>query len=191
MATYREIAKPASSEYPAYSHIYMDLIKEDEPILDQLYNNFHKIKQFIYSLPEEKLLYRYAENKWSVKEILVHIIDDERIFAYRALRYARNDNTPLHGFEENDYARFSYADTRNLDDIFEEYWAVRMSTILLFQYLPDDSFLRSGGGIDDDGSVINIRTVRALTYHIAGHELRHIKIIKERYLDMVIDGDVI
>jgi hypothetical protein len=191
MTVYRTIAKPATSEYPAYSHIYMDLIKENEPILDQLYNNFHKIKQFIYSLPEEKLLYRYAENKWSIKEILVHIVDDERIFAYRALRYARNDNTPLHGFEENDYAKFSYADKRSLDDIFEEYWAVRMSTILLFQYLPDDSFLRSGGGIDDDGSIINIRTVRALAYHIAGHELRHIKIIKERYLDMVIEGDVI
>jgi hypothetical protein len=137
------------------------------------------------------LLYRYAENKWTIKEILVHNIDDERIFAYRALRYARNDNTPLHGFEENDYAKYSYANDRSLDSIFEEYESVRNATLTLFQNLPDDAFLRSGGGIDYDGNIINIRTVRALAYHIAGHELRHIKIIKERYLNMTTEKYVI
>ena len=191
IALFRKISKPQKGEYPEYSHIYMDLLKDDDSILNHLYENFYKIKDFIYSVREEKLSYRYAENKWTIKEILVHLIDDERIFTYRALRYARNDNTPLHGFEENNYAKFSGADQRSLDSIFEEYWAVRSSTILLFQNLPEESFMRSGGGLDDHGNIINIRTVRALAYHIAGHELRHIQIIKERYLGIKIDRDII
>ena len=178
----KTIKKPEPSEYPKYSHIYMDLLQDGENILDQLWQNFLTIKNFIYKLPEEKLYFRYAENKWTIKEILVHLIDDERIFAYRALRYARNDETPLHGFEENNYAIYSKANERSLDSIFEEYESVRKATLTLFNYLPEDSFLRCGSGIDTDGSIINKRTVRALAYHIAGHELRHFKIIKERYL---------
>ena len=147
-----------------------------------MHDNFLKLKELIYSLPEDKLSFRYAKGKWTIKEILVHNIDDERIFTYRALRYARNDRTPLHGFEENDYVLYSKANDRSLDNIFEEYWSVRLSTLLLFQNLPEESFSRSGSGIDTDGEFKNERTVRALIYHIAGHELRHIKIIKERYL---------
>ncbi|MBS1530051.1 MAG: DNA damage-inducible protein DinB, partial [Bacteroidetes bacterium] len=117
METYRKIDKPQSAEYPAYSHVYMDLLQDDGLILRHLHDNFFKIKELIYALPEEKLYYRYAENKWTIKEILVHLVDDERIFSYRALRYARNDSTPLHGFEENDYARYSHANERSLDSI--------------------------------------------------------------------------
>lgn len=87
------------------------------------------LKKLIYTLPEEKLYYRYAIGKWTIKEILVHLIDDERIFSYRALRYAQ---TPLHGFEENDYAIYSKANERSLDSIFLEYEAVRNATIQLF-----------------------------------------------------------
>jgi uncharacterized damage-inducible protein DinB len=188
---YRKIERPDKSEYPAYSQPYFDLIKTDTHILQVMHDNFFKLKKLIYSLPDDKLLYRYAENKWTIKEILVHNIDDERIFAYRALRYGRNDNTPLHSFEENDYAKYSYANNRSLESILEEYESVRNATLTLFQNLPDDAFMRSGGGIDHDGSTINIRTVRALVYHIAGHELRHIKIIKERYLNMTTEKYVI
>jgi uncharacterized damage-inducible protein DinB len=191
MSTLRTIQKPKEGEYPAYSNIYMDLLKDDGLVLQHMKDSFFKIKEFIYGLPEDKLYYRYAEGKWTIKEIMVHIIDDERIFSYRALRYGRNDNTPLHGFEENDYAKYSYANERSLASIFEEYEAVRKSTILLFQNLPDDAFMRSGGGIDDDGSIVNVRTVRALAYHLAGHELRHIKIIKERYLNLSTEDGVI
>ena len=183
-SNFRLIEKPKKEEYPEYSEMYMKLLKDDGMILQDMREHFVKIKKFIYNLPEEKLYYRYEEGKWTIKEILVHIIDDERIFAYRALRYGRNDNTSLHGFEENDYAKYSYANERSLDSIFEEYESVRNATLTLFQNLPDDAFMRSGGGIDDDGSIINIRTVRALAYHLAGHELRHIKIIKERYLNL-------
>jgi uncharacterized damage-inducible protein DinB len=181
---FRQIEKPKKEEYPEYSEMYMKLLKDDGMILQNMKDSFKKIKKFISDLPEEKLYYRYGEGKWTIKEILVHIIDDERIFAYRALRYGRNDSTPLHGFEENDYAKYSYANERSLDSIFEEYESVRNATLTLFQNLPEDAFMRSGGGIGDDGSIINIRTVRALAYHLAGHELRHIKIIKERYLDL-------
>lgn len=174
----RKIKKPLPDEYPAYSHIYMDLLEDDGNVLDHLRQNFLEIKEFIYSLPEEKLYYRYAEGKWTIKEILVHIIDDERIFSYRALRYARNDETPLHGFEQDDYARYSGANERSLDSIFEEYEAVRNATITLFKHLPENSFMRSGMSVGN----INNRTVRALAYHLAGHELRHFNIIKERYL---------
>lgn len=191
MTQYRKIERPDKSEYPAYSQHYFDLIKTDTDILQEMYDNLFKLKKLIYSLADDKLLYRYAENKWTIKEILVHNIDDERIFSYRALRYGRNDNTPQHGFEEKVYAKYSCANDRTLDNIFEEYESVRNATLTLFQNLPDDAFMRSGGGLDDDGSIINIRTVRALAYHIAGHELRHIKVIKERYLNMTTEKYVI
>src|SRR5437867_8802965 len=99
----RIISKPKKDEYPPYSKIYMELLKDDGLVLHHMRENFKKIKEFIHKLPEQKLYYRYAEGKWSIKEILVHIIDDERIFAYRALRYARFDKTELHGFEQDDY----------------------------------------------------------------------------------------
>lgn len=182
MISFRKIQRPNKDEYPAYSQHYFDLIKTDNNILQEMHDNFFELKELIYSLPEEKLLYRYAKKKWTIKEILVHNIDDERIFAYRALRHARNDNTPLNGFEENDYAKYSKANKRSLDNIFEEYWSVRLSTLLLFQNLPEEAFLRTGAGIDTDGTIKNKRTVRAFAYHIAGHELRHMQVIKERYL---------
>lgn len=176
------IAKPHTSEYPAYSHIYMDLLDLDGNILDFMRKSLEGIKKLIYSLPEEKLNYRYTEGKWTIKEILVHIIDDERIFSYRALRYARNDETPLPGFEQDEYVRYSGANERSLDSIFEEYEAVRQATITLFKYLSENALLRSGSGIGPNKEIMNRRTVRALAFHIAGHEQRHIKIIRERYL---------
>lgn len=187
MTLLRTIPKPKKDEYPPYSRIYMELLKDDGLVLQHMKDNFVKIKKFIYGLPEEMLYFRYAEGKWSIKEILVHIIDDERIFAYRALRYARFDKTELNGFEQDDYAFYSDADERSLDNIFEEYEAVRNSTIALFNGFPEEAFMRSGTSVGN----INNRTVRALAYHIAGHELRHIKIIKERYLNVSTDNGVL
>lgn len=179
---YRKIARPLPSEYPAYSQPYFDLVGTSDNILQELHDNFYLLKDLISPLPEEKLFFRYAENKWTIREILVHNMDDERIYSYRALCYARNDLTPLPGFEEKDYARYSNANERSLDSIFNEYEAIRMSTITLFQYLPEEAMLRNGGILDQQGRVENIRTVRAMAYHIAGHELHHIQIIREKYL---------
>jgi len=174
----RNIPKPKPGEYPEYAEIYMSLIPDDGRILEHLKNNFQMVKRLIYSLPPEKLLYRYAEDKWSIKEILVHIVDDERIYAYRALRFARNEQQNLIGFDQDEYAKYSQADARDLDNIFEEYETVRNSTIALFNGLPEESLTRMGHGT----ATANDATVRALAYHIAGHELRHLNIIKERYL---------
>ncbi len=178
--TMRLIQKPLPGEYPAYSEIYMRLVPGDGLVLKHLENNFGKVKELIYSLPGEKLYYRYAPGKWSIKETLVHIIDDERIYSYRALRYARNDQTGLPGFEQDDYALYSGADERSLESIFAEYETVRNATLSLFSYLPEDSFLRSGTLTGKE----NRRTVRAMLYHIAGHEQWHMNIIKERYLHL-------
>ena len=174
----RIIAKAPQGDYPEYAEMYMKLLPDDGLILQHLKNNFLLVKDFIYSLPEEKLLHRYKKEKWSIKEILVHIIDDERIFAYRALRFARNEKLNLIGFDQDAYAFYSEADKRDLDNIFEEYEAVRNATIALFNGLPEVAFDRMGHGT----GTANDATVRALVYHIAGHELHHINFIKEHYL---------
>jgi len=174
----RTIPKPDKSEYPEYAEMYMKLIPADGSILKHLANNFQMVKDFIYALPAEKLLYKYSEDKWTIKEILVHIVDDERIFAYRAMSFARGEKRSMPGFEQDDYTRFSGANERDLGNIFEEYEAVRRATICLFNGLPEDSLMRKGTG----STTFHSATVRALAYHIAGHELRHFNIIKERYL---------
>ena len=172
----RIIERPKTGEYPAYAEMYMKLVPSDGQVLKHLKNNFKAILKLIHSLPEDKLLYRYAKDKWTIKEVLVHIIDDERIYAYRALRFARNDQTELPGFEQDEFTRFSGANERNLDNLFEEYEAVRNSTVTFFNGLGDEALMRMGIAAENKASV------RALAYHIAGHELHHIKIIKERYL---------
>jgi uncharacterized damage-inducible protein DinB len=174
----RIISKAKKGDYPAYAEMYMQLLPDDGLILQHLRDDFKMVKEFIYSLPEEKLFHRYAKDKWSIKEILVHIVDDERIYAYRAMRFARNEKLNLVGFDQDSYAVYSEADKRALDNIFEEYEAVRLSTIALFNGLPENSLDRKGRGT----ASANDATARALLYHIAGHELHHLNIIKEKYL---------
>jgi uncharacterized damage-inducible protein DinB len=173
----RTIPKPLEGEYPPYAIMYMRLIPDGQ-VLQYLRDNFIAVKELIYSLPEKTLYHRYAEGKWSIKEVLIHIIDDERIFAYRALRFARGEQQNLIGFDQDAYTALSQADERDLDNIFEEYEAVRRSTIALFNGLPEESLTRMGKGT----GTFNNATVRALAYHIAGHEQHHINLIKERYL---------
>jgi uncharacterized damage-inducible protein DinB len=97
-----------------------------------LKDNFEEVKTFILSLPKEKLMHRYARNKWTIKETLVHVIDDERIYAYRALCFARNEKTPLPGFEQDEYVTFSSANRRSIENILEQYEAVSYATIALY-----------------------------------------------------------
>ncbi|MGH9874348.1 MAG: DinB family protein [Pyrinomonadaceae bacterium] len=170
------IAKPEAGEYAPYTMIYIGLLSDDGLILKHLQDNLTITSNFLGSLPEEKLSYRYAEGKWTIKEILAHLIDDERIYSYRALRFARNDNTELPGFEQDDYAVESGANERSLEDLLQEFAAVRNATISLFDSFADHVLTRSGSASG------NVMSVRAAAYHIAGHELRHMNIIKERYL---------
>lgn len=172
----RMIPKPEPNEYAPYVIMYISLLPDDGRIVEHLEENLHATTEFIRSLPQEKLTCRYAEGKWTIKEILAHLIDDERIYAYRALRFARNDQTKLPGFEQDDYAIESRANERSLDDLLAEFAVVRKSTIALFNSFPDDVLTRSG---EASG---NVMSVRAIAYHLAGHELRHVNIIKERYL---------
>ena len=174
----RIIAKAKKGDFPEYAEMYMKLMPDDGLVLKHLEDNFLMVKELIYSLPEEKLYHRYDEGKWSIKEVLVHIIDDERIFSYRALRFARNEQQNLIGFDQDSYILYSEADKRDLDNIFQEYEAVRKATIALFNGLPEDSLDRMGHGT----GTFNGATARALVYHIAGHELHHINLIKTLYL---------
>ncbi len=187
---YRFIKKPGPDEYPAYSSVYMDLMRDDGLVLQHLHDNFFKIKKFITELSAEQLQFRYADGKWTAREILVHLIDDERIFTYRALRFGRNDHCPVPGFDQDNYTRYANANERSLESIFDEYEAVRKSTLLLFENLPEEALMRSGDILEND-KVTNNRTVRTIAYHIAGHELWHIKIIKERYLNLSTVNEII
>lgn len=133
------ISKARKGDYPDYSEMYMKLVPDDGQVLQHLKDNFSMVKDFIYALPEEKLYHRYEKDKWSIKEILVHIIDDERIFSYRALRFARGEKLPLIGFDQEAYALNSEADSRDIENIFGEYEAVRNATVTLFNGLPDEA----------------------------------------------------
>lgn len=170
------IPKPLEGEYAPYTIMYIGLLPDDGLVLKHLQDNLEKVKSLILPLPEEKLITPCAEGEWTIKEILGHIIDDERIYAYRALRFARNDSTELPGFEQDDYVIYSGANERSLDDIFQEYTAVRLATIALFNSLDDAALTRAGVA---NG---NIMSVRAAAYHIAGHELHHLNSIKQNYL---------
>ncbi|WP_108869064.1 DinB family protein [Aquimarina aquimarini] len=130
---------------------------------------------FVQSIPEEKLTYAYAKDKWTLAEVFVHIIDTERIFAYRALRFARNDKTPITGFEQNDYVPYSNANTYSKEDIIFDFEAVRNSSISLFNRFTGDMLGRIGEASGDPMSA------RAAGYIMSGHQIHHFQVIKERY----------
>ena len=172
----RIIQKPQPGEYDPYAIMYIRLLPDDGLIIKHLDEQRAATVRFFQSIPPQKLTYRYAPGKWTVKEILLHIIDDERIYAYRALRFARGDSTPLPGFDQDPYALSSQANDRSIETLLDEYQAVRRSTLSLFSNFPEESFTRGGTA---NGHYVS---VRALLYHLAGHELHHINIIKEKYL---------
>jgi uncharacterized damage-inducible protein DinB len=177
MPTYKtqHVDRPEPSEYDPYAAGYVALA-EGTNLIALLQTSYDETQAMIRPLNEEKLMYRYAEGKWTIKEILLHIADAERIFCYRALRFARQDSTPLSGFNEGDYTPVSGALQRSLDSLLDELSSVRLATLSLFDnFIPE--MLRSTG-IASDKAV----SVRALGYMIAGHEIHHRNIIRERYL---------
>jgi len=170
------IAFPSTNEYPSYAEMYMKWVKKDGSLIGQLEDSLEKSKSLIRSLSEEELNFRYQKNKWTVKEVLIHIIDDERIYAYRALAFARNDKTNLPGFEEEEYTANACASERSIQNILEEYIAVRISTIVMYKGFTEIALKRKGIANGNQASV------RALGYHILGHELHHINMIQNTYL---------
>jgi uncharacterized damage-inducible protein DinB len=172
----KRIEKPNPDEFAPYANQYIGLLPDDGLVLEHLRTNAAAARELLSPLSEEKLRFRYAEGKWTIKEILQHITDDERIFAYRALRFARGDATELPGFDQDEYARSSAANARSIESLLDEFDTVREGTISLFEGLAEETHLRSGIASG------NVMSVRAIAYHIAGHELRHLDIIRERYI---------
>jgi uncharacterized damage-inducible protein DinB len=164
-----------NNEYNSYYVSYIDNAK-DVDIVKGFEQNLEFVVSFYASIPLVKHSYTYAEGKWTVKDILLHIIDTERVFAYRAMRIARQDKTPLPGFEQEDYVAAGNTKARNLESLIEEYKAVRQATIALYNSFDSKSLEEIG---EASGFPIS---VRALGYIITGHENHHNTVIKERYL---------
>lgn len=167
--------RPDKSEYAEYYHKYVKGVPEGD-IRDVLEDQLNSAITFLSSIDEEKSQQRYAPGKWSLREVLGHIIDSERVFAYRALRFSRGDEKPLQGFDENLYINNSNYDSTNLSRLIEEFSLIRQSTIALFRNLQDEQWLKKGNASGYDV------TVRGLAYIIAGHTEHHLNVIKERYL---------
>ena len=169
------ITRPAPNEYAPYYHTYIAKVQPDN-LLEALGLHTDTFTAFIKSIPPQKAEYAYAAGKWTVKEVLLHIIDAERIFAYRALRFARNDKTELPGFDEDNYVPFSNAGARSLASLLEEFTAVRQSTLSLFNSFDEAAFMRRGTASN------NPMSVRALGFVIVGHAMHHQLVMQERYL---------
>jgi uncharacterized damage-inducible protein DinB len=169
------ISRPDETEYLPYFGKYISLVPEGD-IIDLLRKQLEETLDLLREIPEAQAGFRYGDDKWSIKELVGHVIDAERIFAYRALRFARNDQTPLSGFEQDDYISNAAFDERSLDDLASEFESVRRSTIFLFKPLNAEASMRTGLA---NGSAAS---VRALAYMIAGHELHHRNILRDRYL---------
>jgi uncharacterized damage-inducible protein DinB len=172
----RSIAKPDAGEYAPYAIRYIGLLPDDGFVLAHMRRNLQTIRELMRSLPADRLVYRYDAGKWTIKEILLHIADDERIYAYRALRFARGEAAELPGFDQDAYARESGANERSLESLLHELGTVREATLSLFEGLDAGALVRRGVASG------NPMSVRAIAYHIAGHEMRHVDIIRERYL---------
>lgn len=149
---------------------------DETDVLQALRLSGARMQVLIHSIPDDKIDYRYAEGKWTVREVLCHILDAERIFAYRALRFARNDSTQLPGFDENIYVPESNANGRSLKKISEEFTHLRASTVDMFESFTEEMLRRRGV------AGVNEISVLAYGFVIAGHENYHRKILTERYL---------
>ena len=166
---------PDPTEYLPYYGKYVSLVPKRD-ILETLEKQNIETLGLIQGISETLSLKRYAPGKWSIKELVGHVIDTERIFAYRALRISRNDKTPIPGFDQEPYIQFGNYDACPLSELADEFACVRQSTLYLFKHMSDEAWLRTG--IASDAEV----SVRALVYIIAGHELHHAHILRTKYL---------
>ncbi len=163
------------NEYASFFATYIKPV-ENINVLDELEICLHDFIKFVQNIPMGKFDYRYAEGKWTIKEIIQHLIDCERIFSYRALRISRNDQTPLPGFDENHYVENTKANNRDIKDLLSELSGVRQSTIMLFKSFSNEQLIRMGIASN------NPISCRAFGYIIVGHQKHHQKVFEERYL---------
>ncbi len=166
--------KPQVDEYPHYFGTYIAHVEENDCI-KALENTEKEILTYLRSIPENKGDFAYAPGKWTVKQLIIHVSDAERIFAYRALRFSRGDAQQNLSFEENDYANNCEATERSLQSVIEEFEAVRKATILLYKSFSAKTLQNLGN------TSVGKTTVNALGFTISGHAIHHIKVLKERY----------
>jgi uncharacterized damage-inducible protein DinB len=169
------IPRPDASEYLEYYGKYIDKVPDGD-LLQTLRDQLDETLALVRGLDEAQGGHAYAPGKWSIRGVLNHLIDAERIFAYRALRISRGDATPLASFDENAYADAANADARTLADLAEEMEHVRLANLALFRSLGDQALARRGTASGGEVSV------RALAWIIAGHERHHVALLHERYL---------
>jgi hypothetical protein len=163
------------NEYNPYYKSYISALGNVD-LFEILMASSEELLEIVKNLSEEKMVFRYDEGKWSIKELLQHLIDTERIMSYRALRFSRNDATELPGFDEDWYVDNSNGNDRDTNDLVEEFTCTRSASISLFKSFTNEMLTLSGTANGSD------MTVRALGFIIAGHQMHHLKIIKERYL---------
>ena len=174
------IAQPQAGEYNPYYDRYISLVESDD-VAGLLERQAPQTAALFHSA-NAKADFRYAPGKWSVQEMLAHVNDTERVMTYRALRIARGDQTPLAGFEQDDYIRDGNFAQRTLADLIEEFIDVRKATLHVFRHVDAEIAARRGTA---NGHVVS---VRALAYIIAGHELHHRQVLKEKYLGEKVSG---
>jgi uncharacterized damage-inducible protein DinB len=167
--------RPDATEYDPYYQKYISLVPRED-VVATLSRQLEETLSTLRVLTEIQADSRYAPDKWSIKELVGHLIDSERIFAYRALRFARNDQTPLPGYEQDDYVRAGNFGSRSMRDLADEFEQLRRANLSLFRSLDDEAWLRRGTANDAEVSV------RALAYILAGHETHHMQILRTRYL---------
>jgi len=167
-------ARPASTEYAPHFSRYVDRVPEED-ILATLERQSVETAKLLASIDENKAAHRYAEGKWSVKEVIGHLTDAERVFAYRAMCIARGEGQPLPGFDENLYVENASFDAWSFAELAEQYALMRRSSILLLRNLPEHAWARQGTASN------NPITVRALAWVMVGHERHHVAILRERY----------
>jgi uncharacterized damage-inducible protein DinB len=165
------------TEYAPYFERYMQLtVLKDKTIIQNLESAQDEFERVLRNLPDSKHLYSYAAGKWSLKELIQHVIDTERVFCYRALSFARNDQASLPGFDQDVFVDNASANERDYYDLLDEMKVLRKSSIQLFKSFSNEALLRIGVASD------NKMSVRALGYLFSGHQIHHINIVKERYL---------
>ena len=169
------LSELSSGDCPAFYQPYLDTIGE-AVLLDLMERQMGNFPQFISSIPRDLWHHRYAEDKWSIAEVLVHILDTERVFQYRALRFGRCDSTPLPGFDQDAYVPMSLAGESDPEGIIEEYRAIRKSSLLLFKSFPEDRLHWKGTASGHPMSL------GALGFIICGHQKHHRNILRSRYL---------
>jgi hypothetical protein len=169
------MARPDLSRVPAFFHGYISKVKEDD-LMSALASSTSELFSLLKSIPAEKHDYRYGDGKWTVKEVVQHMIDGERVFTYRALRFARKDATPLPGFDENLFAQTAKADKRNWNDLIDEFRALRKASEAMFASFDNEQL--EAAGVASESSIY----VLGIGYVVAGHVNHHCQIIKERYL---------